>query len=219
VFDQVLAGSEALNVRRHAWVAFLFQEEQSLGTKKKSPGIDDLTEAEALAILRRLWGSGGQTRSAIRAEIDKQLSQVVPEHVTDAVLADLDGLSVQELWNRSGPSESGYTDPADETWNMLQEALEPYVRDLERYLRLDRAEEAFLHCLGILEGLYLFGRESDTEFRTWASDDPQEAFHWVLGKWVKATADDDLRTRMEQSLLDRCPEWWTRQASIGDRSN
>jgi hypothetical protein len=174
---------------------------------KKGPSVDDLTGAEALAVLGRLWAEGGAIRDAIRTEIENQLAGVVPDHVADAVLADLDGISVEELWDRSGPSRFGYTDPAEATWEIVEEALKPYVDELERYLRFERTDESLLYCVGLLEGIYAFGTESDSEFRTWAPDDPHEAFHWVLDKWSKAVSDQAARDRLEHELSVRCPEW------------
>lgn len=174
---------------------------------KSGPSVDDLTGVEALEILRRLWRRGGGIREEIRVEMEAILTGVVVEHVMDAVLADLDGIAVEELWDRSGPSAFGYTEPVEETWAMIQETLVPYVRDLERYLRLGRSEESLRYCVGLLEGIYAFGTESDTEFRSWAPDDPEHAFHWVLDKWTKVVSDRELRERMGQELRGRCPKW------------
>jgi len=92
---------------------------------------------------------------------------------------------------------------------MIEEALGPFVGKLERYLRLGMGEEAMLCCVGLLEGIYLFGTESKTEFREWAADDSLEAFGWVFEIWKKTTPEERLRERMAEELRDRCPSWPT----------
>jgi hypothetical protein len=175
--------------------------------QQNTPSVDDLSGPEALAILRQLWAEGGPLREKLEREIDVYLSRVVPADVMDAVLADLDGITVEELWERSGETPVGYTHPADESWEIVMERLEPYVHGLNRYIRLGKLEESLLYCVGLLEGLYLFGTESNTEFRRWAEDDPKQAFHWVLDKWKKDVTEGSLRTRMRDELSQRCTGW------------
>ena len=174
---------------------------------RRTPSVDDLNGTEALAILRQLWNEGGEFREAVRDRIEALLAEVDPDGVADAVFADLDGIAVEELWDRSGPSPFGYTEPTEETWEMIRETLTPYLRGLERYLKLGKLEESMLYCAGLLEGIYAFGTESDTEFRDWAPDDPEHAFRWVLDKWKKGVTDRTLRERMAQELGERCPKW------------
>jgi len=169
--------------------------------------VSDLTGVEAVEVLRRLWDEGGAIREAVRAQIEDVLTGVVVEHVADAVFADLDGIAVEDLWDRSGPSPFGYTEPTEETWAMIEQTLAPYVGELERYLRLGWSEESLRYCVGLLEGIHAFGTESDTEFRSWAPDDPEHAFHWVLNKWTDVISDSELRERMADELGRRCPNW------------
>lgn len=173
-----------------------------------NPSVDDLTGAEARAILKRLWDEGGSSiQHMIRREIDIHLSDVVPDRVADAVLADLDGLTVEDLWDRSGSTTSGYVDPSEASAEMIREALEPHVRELDRYTRLGRGNESLLFCAGILAGIYEFGAESSTEFLKWAPDGPQDAFHWILGGWKRSVSSKGLRDRMSELLRAECPAW------------
>lgn len=179
------------------------------------PPISDLTGAEARAILQRLWDEGGSIRDTIRREVDILLSDVVPDHVADAVLADLDGLTVEELWERSGRTASGYIHPTEASGELLREALTPYVRELDRYTRLGRRDEALLYCAGVLEGIYAFGTESSTEFLEWAPDDSREAFRWVLDGWKRRESSRVLRGRMGELLREKCSAWMAEDLQAG----
>lgn len=158
-------------------------------------------------MLLGLWKRRGEARETIRDEIERYLREMDVDAVAGAVQTDLEALSVEDLWDRSGPSHHGYTQPADHTWEMIEEALAPSVRELERYMELGWNEKAFGYCLGMLEGIYAYGTTSESDFRVRAPDDPREAFEWVLRKWKKGRPGDRSRSRMEKELRERCPEW------------
>jgi hypothetical protein len=181
--------------------------EERSGRRRKRVSVHDLSAHEAQALLVRLWKRRGKLRETIRDEIESYLKEVDPDLVAGAVQTDLELLRVEDLWDRSGPSQYGYTHPADETWTMIEEALEPSVREVDRYLELGMEEEALKCCLGVLEGIYAYGTESESEFKKWAPDDPREAFGWVHRKWEEACKDGRARARMSQELLERCPSW------------
>lgn len=179
------------------------------GTAGAAPlaNIDDLTLAEAHAVLGRLWDSGAELQARIRAEIEGLLAEVDAEAVAGAVFFDLDGIEVDELWERSGSTRHGYVDSTEEAWEMVEGTLRPYIDELERFLRLDMHTRAFSHCLGVLQGIFAFGTESSSEFLQWAEDYPQAAFELVLDKWRRSRPSQELRKRMDDELRKRCPGW------------
>lgn len=175
--------------------------------RARRASVHDLRAHEARAVLVRLWKRGGSLRETIRQEIERYLREVDSGSVAAAVQQELEALAVEDLWDRSGPSRYGYTDPAEETWVMIEEVVEPFVRKMERYQKLGMQEEAFSYCLGILEGIYAYGTESESDFKDWAPDDPREAFGWVRRKWQAGCKDRRARDQMESELVERCPAW------------
>ena len=53
---------------------------------------------------------------------------------------------------------------------MFEEALTPFLQDVERYRTLGLPERASAYCLAILQGIYDFDTDSSTQYKEWAVD-------------------------------------------------
>lgn len=175
--------------------------------RERSPSVEDLDPTEAREVLLRLWRRDGPVRVEIRAEIERYLGEIEIEDVADRVFDELNALSLEELWDRSGRSHRGYAEPAEVSWEMVQDVIDPFLSEMERYSDLGMNDQAFRCCVGVLEGLYTFEHESTSDFKKWAWDDPREAFGWVLNDWKRAYRSTEARGRMEDEVARRCPEW------------
>ncbi|ODS31806.1 MAG: hypothetical protein SCARUB_03054, partial [Candidatus Scalindua rubra] len=47
------------------------------------------------------------------------------------------------------------------------------------------AEQAKQYCMGVLKGMYEYDKESQSEFKEWATDIPPECFSYLLDEWKK----------------------------------
>lgn len=169
--------------------------------------MEDLNPREAQEILLRLWDRGGSIKNAIAEEIDQYLGNVDVEEVAKRVFSDLDLLTREDLWGRSGATAHGYNDPADVAWEMVEEVIVQYLAEIDRYWQVGKKEEAIRCCLGVLAGIYDFEMQSDSNFKEWAQDDPREAFAWVHGEWIRKYRDEQLTSRLQNEIAARCPEW------------
>ena len=133
--------------------------------------VKDLDEFEAKEILQRLIARGGS------------INKVVQEEIKDL-------MCVEELWDRSGPSRYGYTDPSDEAWVMIEEILTPRVERIRQYQDAGMLNQARQYCLAVLEGISTYSVNSSSEFRDWAPDGPAEAFSWIYSKWKNGANKD-----------------------------
>src|SRR4030042_779796 len=79
--------------------------------------------------------------------------------------------------------------------------------ELKRYQELSMDEEAKLYCMGILKGIYRFEKESESEFKGWATDAPREYFGSILSDWKKECKNPQDLKEMEDFLMENCPEW------------
>ena len=90
---------------------------------------------------------------------------------------------------------------------MFEEALKPFLDEVEKCKRLSMFKEADLFVKGVLKGIYDFDRESSSEYKDWAVDAPGEYFGFILGDWKKQhegrQAIDDMRKFIEKN----CPDW------------
>lgn len=60
-------------------------------------------------------------------------------------------------------------------WELLEEALQPFIDEMTRYVELTMEKQALEMCQGILLGLYRLRDAEDHEVLQWAADFPFEA--------------------------------------------
>lgn len=125
------------------------------------------------------------------------MEDVSVDSVAEEVYCALDDLEVEEVWDNSGKRRDGYVDPNDYAWEMAEVAVGPFVREMERCLKLKLSVQAKLHCQGILQGLLVYEREGSNEFKDWAVDAPLNLADSVLSAWSKSASPEDVREVQE----------------------
>jgi hypothetical protein len=179
--------------------------ERPLRNSRSGPTANDLETAEAFEILRRLSKKRGVVGETVREAIAAAVLEFDGATIAASVHADLDALTVEDLWDRSGPSRYGYVDPADESWVMVEEVLQPYVDRIRQLQRWKLRQQARDYCLAVLDGIDSFDEES-SEFKSHAEDDPAEAFGWVHYEWKRGVASDSEVEEFDKLLANRFPE-------------
>lgn len=87
----------------------------------------------------------------------------------------LRSLDLDDLESRAGRHRGGYTSPTEAAWELLQEAVEPFLSDMKRQMELGLEREALEICKGVALGLYRIRGSRGDEFFGWAEDFPAEA--------------------------------------------
>lgn len=90
---------------------------------------------------------------------------------------------------------------------MMEEELEPYNKEVVKYLELGMAKEAKLYCMGVLKGIYQYEQESKSEFKDWAADVAGECFGYLLEEWKKRINNKDDLIEMDKFLEKECSKW------------
>lgn len=129
------------------------------------------------------------------------------ESVAGKVVAALESLEVEDVWDRSGSNRYGYVEPSEAAGEMFEEAIQPFRDEVDQCRRLSGAGEADVVCRGILKGLYDFEEESSSEFKEWAADAPGECFGSVLDDWKKLFGQRRPVDRMTEFLETHCAKW------------
>jgi hypothetical protein len=147
--------------------------------------FDEISADDALAILRLLAKEDAKIARRIEQIAVEYLRDVDIEDIASEVYFDLDSIEVEEVWDRSGRTRNGYVEPTEMAFQMFEDALEPFVEEMKKYQRLSMFVEAKNYCMGILNGIYKFEKESISEYKDWAADAPAECSEWVLDEWKK----------------------------------
>jgi hypothetical protein len=168
--------------------------------------FDKISPNEALEILRQITKTDKNLKKKIIELAEALFRDVDVDDTCEAVFDALDGIDVHELWDRAGPKTDGYTSPEDMSAEMFEEAIEPFVQEMQRLLDLKMHQEAKLYCMGILKGIYQYKEESESEFKDWTSDVPGESFGYILREWGKNRNNKD-KKEMKDFIKKEFPAW------------
>jgi hypothetical protein len=147
--------------------------------------IGKLTPEQAMKIVERLARKGGKIREAVVTEAMNVLTEIDLAGTAEEVFDSLDSIDVQDCWDRSGASRDGYTSPDEAAAQIIDEELQPFLDQVERYHELGMFEQETAHCMGVILGIYRYERESKSEFRTWCTDVPSECAGFLLVPRIK----------------------------------
>ncbi|HWQ95947.1 MAG TPA: hypothetical protein VN368_01105 [Candidatus Methylomirabilis sp.] len=179
------------------------------GKEEKEKILSDISFKYAYEILKRLADEDANISKRINELALEYLVEVDPDDVAESVFDDLGSLEVEDVWDNSGGTRHGYVDPNELASEMFEEAIEPYVEEMRKCLALLRYDEAKLHCQGILKGLYKFENEGLTEFKDWATDDPNTYFIQIFNEWKKGNKNPEHLEEMQIYVKNNVHKWYT----------
>lgn len=171
--------------------------------------IESITPEHALSILKKLIEEDKKIAKRIQKIITQLISTVHPEEIAQEVLSELDSLDVEDLWDRSGSTRYGYIEPCEMAYEMVEKSLSPFLNQLKEYQSLSMEKESKLFFMGILRGLYLFDKESDTQFIEWAEDVASNIFDGLLIQWKKECKDKKKLLDIKEFIKENCQEWFS----------
>ena len=179
-----------------------------------APLLQALRGDDALVILRRLADRGPEWARVIETMTKDLLSAVDAGDVAAEVLAELESLIVEDVWDRAGPRRDGYSDPGEVAAEMIDTALEPYADEIEHLIVWGMQVQADDLFRGILRGLYDFGTVPATPFRDEAADSVEERFRADLLNWRNRLPSHATRPRLDAFLAQFCPKWADRASEM-----
>lgn len=175
---------------------------------EKKDILNTLSGHEALIILKQLAKEDGTLKKRISVLAKDLLKTVDTDDVCEDLKWNLDTIDVHDLWDSSGSTRYGYVDPSDQSFEMFDEALEPFLEELQRLIDLQMSEEAKKYRMGLLKGLYQWEKFSDTEFKDWAPDIARDKFDTLLEEWDNNTDSEQHKKEMNIFLKKECPDWY-----------
>ena len=167
----------------------------------------NISPEQAHSILEKLWDRGGDIQKTIHIEAENILLSVDIDDVAHDVFFALDFIDVHELWDRSGANRDGYISPEEMAMEMIEDELSQFCDQIENYHNLEMYEEERIYCMGVLKGLYIYEKESKSEFKDWATDIPGECFNSILDNWQGRVLKDGHILEMDSFLKEVCPDW------------
>lgn len=170
-------------------------------SRTKLDRLDVLSGDEASAVLRHLLSShpelipdASQAASALLATVS---FTDIARSVFEALIAlDLDDLD-------AGPRATGYVEPSEAAWAVIENVTAPYFRDLERRVKLGHEDEATALCEGIVLGLYR-AEQRGFDLLEYAEDGPSEFAGKAVAIWQRRRRNVSLPRTFIETFT---PEW------------
>ncbi|HME72569.1 MAG TPA: hypothetical protein VKM54_22295 [Myxococcota bacterium] len=170
--------------------------------------LAQLKSEEGAGVLRSLLERHpelvAEAEEIARARVTDVDRDAVAEDVQEAVL-DLD---IDELETRAGSKTWGYVEPTEAAWELLEEAVHPFLEEMKRDIALGFEAAAAAMCAGIVLGLYQCRDRSSDQLLGWAVDFPAEtARHAVVMLARESRAKHRRGWKLPDASVDQVPEW------------
>jgi hypothetical protein len=159
--------------------------------------LSTLTDNQAHLVLIHLLKSNPDLVEVATAIARDLVSGINEEEIADEVCSALSDLDVHQLWEESGGSYDGYMDPCEHSYEMMEEIIDPYCEEMERYLDREMMEEACSYCRGIIRGICQYMNNEAGEFADWAVDNEDGLTCDVIERWKDRCSDSQQALELE----------------------
>lgn len=112
--------------------------------------------ADALAVLRKLVSRHPALRPEVQAILHERATQIRRQDVAEDLTQALLSVQIEDVWSSSGRTAHGYVDPGEKAMELLLEAAEETLAQMEQLLEQGAGEAATEVLLGVVlavEGL------------------------------------------------------------------
>ncbi len=168
----------------------------------KRSALDTLSAAEKATVLDELLAARPDLRELAEAYAAQVMTDADRSAVADDVEDALQGLDIEELNTRAGYRPGrGYVHPAEAANEILDEALQPFLDDLQRRANLSMPVAVEL-AAGILLGLYNCRHGNSETLLEYSPDYAAERASGVVSDCARLSIE-----LPAVELLDLMPEW------------
>jgi hypothetical protein len=181
---------------------------------KKAHVLDNLKPDEAATLLRVFLEKHPELTKEVEALAKSVIGDVSIEEVADTVEDEVRALDMEDLNSRAGSHAYGYVEPTEAAWELVEEAVMPFIEDIKRRVEAGQQEAALNTCVGVILGLYRLRDSKRGDFLEWAADSPDEMAGEAVGTLRKALrtaksprGSSQPSTRLPQVVRDIAPEW------------
>jgi hypothetical protein len=180
----------------------------SLSRARKGQLLARLNPAEGAGVLRSLL----ERHPQLVAEAEDLAEAAVTDVDVEAIAEDVEqivlGLDLDDLNSRAGRHSWGYVEPTEAAWELLEEAVDPFIEEMKRQIDLGFEAAATATCAGIVLGLYRCRGNNSDQVLGWAEDFPAETAGDAVATLARnSVAKHRCAWRIADTILARVPEW------------
>lgn len=175
------------------------------GNKDLSNYVSALSHSAVQKILLDLCNNDKSLTKRVIMMAKADLSDVDSDEVSDEVYARLNAIQIEDWWDNSGKTRYGYNEPTDVAFEMVEDAVDVFVSEMEKYKTLGMKKAEVEYCKGIISGLLRYGNEGNNEFHDAVPDDPYTIADNLLYDWEKYHSAEDFAEI--KAVYDSCFEY------------
>lgn len=144
-------------------------------TRTTTSALDALTGDEHGRVLAALLDAHPDLRAEAEQAARILLGAATLDSVADDVTSAIDAITIEDLAGRSGRIRGrGYVHENEAAWELLSEAIQPFMTDLRRRAALGLPDAAAAVAAGIVSGLYQSRHPDDGTVAAYAGPDAVE---------------------------------------------
>ena len=185
------------------------------GTASNKKGaLDRLTGEEAATVLRLLLEKRPDLKKDVEALTKSVIGDVSIENVADGIESAVRALDLEDLNSRAGSHAYGYVEPSEAAWELIEEAVTPFLEDIKRRAESGQLNAAMATCAGVVLGLYRLRKSERDPFLGWAADSPDEmageavvTLRKALRRTKTARGDPQDFDGLPAAFREMTPEW------------
>jgi hypothetical protein len=129
------------------------------------------------------------------------------EDIASDVQLALEGFEVDDFWRRCGASSQGYRDPAVVAYQVLEELLEEFLIEMDRFAQFGMTAASLASIKGILTGLHGFEFDCKTAFREQLHDEIMEVAGQALERWLRQQPSVSDQNKLGDFMPQECPDY------------
>lgn len=178
--------------------------------KPKAAALDKLRPEEAVAVLTQLLADHPELGPEAEAIATQMISTPSIDDVAEEVYVELTRIDLEALSGRAGSHSWGYVEPSEAAAELLTEAIEGRVEEMNRSLELGLLAPAESLCAGIVQGLYRARDTNSDGALGWAVDFPAEEASSVVEEFLKGCRPPRqmaAEANLMRILTEQAPEW------------
>lgn len=169
--------------------------------------VTNLTPEEAKSVLQQLL----KRRPGLKKEVGDIIAKLKPavdaDEVAVWVRSELEGLEIDDVWERSGEDRYGYTAPYEAADELMGVVINSYMLEVRKFEDLQRPDDADAYLAGIIMGLNQFDNEVESPVKELADESATSFASTVLASWKKAVRNDSRVANMRERLVYDCAGW------------
>ncbi|MDR1639501.1 MAG: hypothetical protein LBT59_07390 [Clostridiales bacterium] len=167
------------------------KQETGMSISSMQEHVGKLSDSQGMEVLMLLMEKEPRLTKKIydlAIEVGETAKAVDADQVAEEIYSEIYSLDEDVLYSRSGRTRYGYVHIGDASYEMLEEAVEPFFDELKKRIAAGPDKSAKDYCIGLIRGL----KKSDdcNTVVEYSPDSINDYIHNVVRLWESANPSE-----------------------------